>query len=170
MDWGSVPQWITAGVAVFAVVVATAGVLLQRDIARKRAAVDMFFRTETDRFLVEAYDAFEHSIRQMKSTSSVEEFCSNPQYDQPYLMIRRYLAIHELIAVAIKSNIFDEGICFAYWGDVIERHFKSALPIIEYIRKQPGHLTGFFEFDRLSRRWIAKRKARLTCSPTCPRS
>jgi anti-sigma-K factor RskA len=51
IDWGSVPQWITAVVAVSAVFVAAIGIAVQRNVARKRAAIDFFIKTEMDKQL-----------------------------------------------------------------------------------------------------------------------
>ncbi len=54
IDWGTVPQWITAvgvGIAIW-------GIWSQRSIARKRAAIDVFIKTEMDEKMTEAYDKF----------------------------------------------------------------------------------------------------------------
>ena len=155
----------TATVALTAVVVATIGIAVQRIIARKRAAVDIFLKTEMDKHLVEAWDALELAVVELRAASSVESFCSESRYKEHYLNMRRYLSIHELIAVGIKNRMFDEGICFDFWGDAIERHFKSTCDVIEYIRRQPHHLTPFLEFERLSLRWIARR-AKLQAATT----
>jgi hypothetical protein len=65
-DWGNVPQWITAGVAVSAVTVAAVGIAIQRSVARKRAAIDFFLKTEGDKQLLDAYDNFWSGIETMK--------------------------------------------------------------------------------------------------------
>ena len=46
--WGTVPQWLTAGIALGAAIIAVISIRTQRDLARKRAAVDIFFKTEMD--------------------------------------------------------------------------------------------------------------------------
>src|SRR5690349_21093001 len=74
--WGSVPQWITALVAALALIVATTGVLVQWFVARKRAAIDFFLKTEADVHMIAAYDKFWAGIRQMR-TMEVNTFCTS---------------------------------------------------------------------------------------------
>ena len=85
-------------------------------MARKRAAVDIFLKTEMDKHLVEAWDEFERATEALKSAPSVEEFCEAVAYSNNYLAIRRYLNIHELIAVGIKNKMFDDRTCFDFWA------------------------------------------------------
>jgi hypothetical protein len=66
-DVGSLPQWITAIVALFALFVAGTGIWFQRHIARQRAAIDFFIKTEMDRHLLDAYDDFWKGIDRMNT-------------------------------------------------------------------------------------------------------
>jgi hypothetical protein len=99
-DWGTVPQWITAIVAVFAVVVAATGIGIQWWLARKRAAIDFFLKTEADKHLLDAYDEFHAGIEQM-NTMDIDVFCTSKdeRIRKHYFAVRRYLNIHELVAV-----------------------------------------------------------------------
>jgi hypothetical protein len=55
MDWGTLPQWLTAGVAFAALVVALKSIQAQREIARKRAAIDFFAKTEMDKHTLDQH-------------------------------------------------------------------------------------------------------------------
>jgi hypothetical protein len=55
LDWGNVPQWITAVIAVCAAAVAAIGITVQWRLARRRAAIDFFLKTEADKHLVDRW-------------------------------------------------------------------------------------------------------------------
>src|SRR5476651_2056709 len=65
----------TTVVAFSAVVVAAIGIAVQWRMARKRAAIDFFLKTDMDQHLVEAYNQFWDAIKVMQATPTVEEFC-----------------------------------------------------------------------------------------------
>jgi hypothetical protein len=62
MDWGTAPQWVTAVIAATAGYFAYNSIQSQRTIARKRAAFDIFLKTETDEKMLTAYDNFHKGI------------------------------------------------------------------------------------------------------------
>ncbi|MET4180680.1 hypothetical protein ABIB94_002780 [Bradyrhizobium sp. JR7.2] len=118
LDFGSVPQWVTAPIAATAGYFAFQSIRSQRSIARRRAAFDLFLKTETDEKMLTAYDHFHNGIEAMKLASSVEIFCADPneQMRKHYLSIRKYLNVHELVAVGIREEVLDPEVCYSYWG------------------------------------------------------
>jgi hypothetical protein len=162
LEWGSSPQWITAGVALSALFVAAAGIWFQRHVARQRAAIDFFIKTEMDKHLLDSYDAFWSGIDKMNSMS-VSDFYGSKQKEvrKHYFNVRKYLNVHELVAVGIKREILDDGICFDFWCDVLLRGVDAARPIIEYVRTQPGHDATYDELLVLHARWKAMAKRQL---------
>ena len=119
VDWGNVPQWITAIVAVSAAGVAAVGITIQWRLARRRAAIDFFLKTEADKHLVDAYDEFWAGIRHMR-TIAIQDFCTSEKEDvrKHYFAVRKYLNVHELIAVGIKNGMFDDRTCYDFWSRV----------------------------------------------------
>jgi hypothetical protein len=55
---GRIAPVLTAVVATVAATIAMAALLVQRDIAKRRAAIDFFLKTEMDNNIVEAYEKF----------------------------------------------------------------------------------------------------------------
>jgi hypothetical protein len=153
-DWGSVPQWITAIVAVVALAVAAGSIWWQRQVARQRAALDFFIKTEMDAHLVDAYDKFWQGIDQMK-TMTVSDFYSSKDKGirKHYFSVRKYLNVHELVAVGIKRRILNHDICFDYWCDVLLRGVDAARPLIVHVRTQPGHKATYDELLVLYDKW-----------------
>jgi hypothetical protein len=155
-DWGSVPQWITAIVAVVAVTVAAIGIAVQWWLARKRAAIDFFLKTEADKHLLDAYDEFHTGVRQMK-TMNIQLFCTSDTeaIRKHYFAIRRYLNIHELIAVGIKNGMFHDRTCFDFWAGILFRGVEEARPVIDHVRGRPGREATYSELETLYTRWKA---------------
>jgi hypothetical protein len=152
-DWGSVPQWLTA---IAAAIIAGVTIYTQRDIARKRAAVDVFIKTEMDEKMIEAYERFNTGIAAMSTTGNIEEFCKseNPHY----LAIRKYLNVHELIAVGIKHEVLDKDVCYHYWCDTLTNGYRNAKPLIEYLLSRPENKYTYSDLRRLNFDWLKRMK------------
>jgi len=155
--WGSVPQWITAMVAAFALLVAAIGIFVQWKIARRRAAIDFFIKTEMDKHLLDSYDQFWLGIDRMKEMN-VADFYSSKETEvrTHYFSVRKYLNVHELIAVGIKNEMLDDKICFDFWCDVLLRGVDAARPLVDFVRQQRGHQSTYDELITLYNRWKAK--------------
>jgi len=153
-DWGSVPQWITAIVAVIAVAVAGTGIAVQWWLARKRAAIDFFLKTEADKYLLDAYDEFYKGITKMKSLP-INEFCTsqNEEVRACYFAVRKYLNIHELIAVGIKNGMFHNRTCYDFWSGVLFRQVEVARPVLDHVHSRPGREATYIELERLYKSW-----------------
>ena len=159
LDWGSVPQWITAIVALSALIVAGTGIWFQRHVARQRAAIDFFIKTEMDRNLVDAYDDFWRGIDRMNAMA-VSDFYASKDDDirKHYFSVRKYLNVHELVAVGIKRKILDDKICFDFWCDVLVRGVRAAGPLIDHVRTRPDHGATYDELLVLHLKWKTKAK------------
>lgn len=71
--------------------------------------------------------------------TSIEGFCISLEYKMEYFAIRRYLNIHDLIAVGIKNGMFDNQTCFDFWSDVLIKSVEASRPLIDFLRlKQSG--------------------------------
>jgi len=150
---GTIPQWITAGIAFFALIAAYKSIENQREIARKRAAMDFFTRTETDKHTLDQYKAFKEACETLKqhleSKQSLDDFSKSDQYFQ----IRDYLNVHELMAVGINRDVFDDFVCEDFWSGELYRACRDAGPLIEWIQKQPGEAKTYIEFVEVNKRW-----------------
>jgi hypothetical protein len=62
---------VTATVAVLAFVSAAYGIWSQRSIARKRAALDLFLKTELDKAMVDAYDKYMQGVKVLKNDTDM---------------------------------------------------------------------------------------------------
>jgi hypothetical protein len=157
-DWGSVPQWVTGGVAIVAVGAAIWSVISQREIARKRAAMDFFVKTEMDRDTLVAHKRFTDATKKLKEGGSKKEDFEEFAKTSDYANIRDYLNLHELMAVGLFQKVFDDDVCYFFWSGELKRAYGSTQALIAYIQELPGEAGTYIELVKVAKRW-AKKKA-----------
>lgn len=151
-DAAEIAPMVTAGVALSAALVACVSIYAQRDIARRRASIDFFLKTEMDERALGYYREFKAISREEFQTwANDPNFAEQPRYHD----VRAFLNICELIAVGIHEKAFSERVSYAYWGDVLPQTLESARPLIARIRATPGEGTRhtYSDLERLCRNW-----------------
>jgi hypothetical protein len=148
---------VTAVIALLAALIAVVSILNQRSIARRRAAIDFFLKTQMDATGIELYNDFRRIAPGIAALTSMESFVATPEHSR----VRSFLNVCELISVAINENVFSERVSYAYWGDVLPWSFQAAEPLIQYVRQRPGEGTPatYRDLERVARLW-AERNAR----------
>jgi Domain of unknown function (DUF4760) len=147
-------QISTAFVATGALIVATWSLLTQKAVARRRAAIDFFLKTEMDEKILSAYNVYVQSKAKISSYPDIKEFCQTEHYDH----VRAYLNILELMAVGVHNNTFDERICYVYWCDFIKGAATDCRPLLEYLRKLPSGNFSYDDLVRLDKRWATAKR------------
>lgn len=166
--WPSLETWETLGrlapiatafIALTAVGVAYRALRVQRDVARKRAALDVFFKTEMDSAIVTAFHDYEKAIDGFDPAKlTIKAFAETPEYRS----IRSYLNIHELIAVGIHNGILDDELCFEYWGDEILNAWRDCALIISHAREyKRGSILTYVDLERLNEEWEKRQVEKL---------
>jgi hypothetical protein len=156
MDFlGSLPQWVTALIAGGALWVGYQSIQSQREIARKRAATDFFARTEMDENALNAHKKFTAAVEHMQTHrhESLDQFVKSQQYKD----IRSYLNLHELMAVGIAREVFDDNVCYDFWSGELGRAYASTRILIDYVQSRPGEEDTYIELVKVANRW-AKRE------------
>jgi hypothetical protein len=69
-------------VALSALGVATWSVLAQKGVARRRAAIDFFLKTEMDEKLLAAYDNYRAGVDELRKAVDYDDFCKSNHYHQ----------------------------------------------------------------------------------------
>src|ERR1700688_2499297 len=116
----------TVSIAAMAGGVALRAMYVQRDVARRRAAIDFFMKAEMDDKMIDLYDIFKREIRAVVNGAPVQIVLNSPHYGK----IRHFLNICELIAVGVRRKAFSDHVSFHYWGDVLRDSFHDAKPLI----------------------------------------
>jgi hypothetical protein len=97
-------QISTAIMATAALVIATWSLLAQKAVARRRAAIDFFLKTEMDEKMLAAYNIYVASKAKI-SGMEIKEFCRTEHYDH----VRAYLNILELMSVGVHATHSTSG-------------------------------------------------------------
>lgn len=121
----------TAAIALGAACIAWSAIKSQKDIARRRAAIDFFSKTETDEKLIMLYDTFKSEIKMVTQGAPISSIVNSQHYKD----LRAFLNLCELIAVGIRRKAFSDDVSFHYWADVLRDSFRDAKPLIDYVRK-----------------------------------
>lgn len=144
----------TVFIATAALAVATWSLMTQKAVARRRAAIDFFLKTEMDEKMLAAYNIYVASKAQIAQYSDLKAFCATKEYDH----VRAYLNVLELMAVGVHNNTFDERIWYAYWGDFIRGAVHDCQPLLDHLRSLPSGNFSYGDIVRLERRWSAARR------------
>jgi hypothetical protein len=123
----------------------------------------MFLKTETDEKMLTAFDKFHGGIQAMRKASSVEAFCTSEDKEarEHYFCIRKYLNIHELIAVGLRQEVLDADVVYFYWGDTLANHYSDAKPVLDFLAKREKNKYTYADLHELKAKWVA-RKAKAT--------
>jgi hypothetical protein len=142
-------QTATAFIATAALAVATWSLLAQKAVARRRAAIDFFLKTEMDEKMLVAYNTYVESKAKIAGYTDIRDFCGTNHYDH----VRAYLNVLELMAVGVHSRTFDQRICYSYWCDFIKGAVKECRPLLDHLRKLPTGTFSYGDLVSLEKRW-----------------
>jgi hypothetical protein len=140
----------TALIAFFAALIALGAIWAQMYLARRRASIDFFLKTEIDKVAIDLYDKFKEEAPKITSVPDPSD-ATRRHYDD----VRSFLNICELIAVGVNKGAFSESVSFDYWGDVIPRSYRTAERLINDIRNNPeeGSQHTCADLEKLAKRW-----------------
>jgi hypothetical protein len=141
----------TAAIALCAAIIALWAMRVQRDVARRRAAIDFFFKTEMDATAIDLYENFKRiDVVLVRSTPMPQKLDL-----QGYRDARRFLNICELIAVGVNHGAFSEQVSLAYWGDVLPASYNRMCALITDIRSadDEGGAETYRDLEKLCERW-----------------
>jgi len=132
-------------------------ILTQTRVARRRAAIDFFLKTDLDEKMLEAHKDFEKALKQLKvhlaDGGAVKGFAETNE--DTYRQIWKYLNVHELVAVGIRRKVFDGRVCYNFWGDALVRHARETEAVIAY-EIETGTPSAYLELRLLNAKWARR--------------
>ncbi|MBR0989999.1 DUF4760 domain-containing protein [Bradyrhizobium japonicum] len=147
---------ITPLVAIIASSIAFYSIHVTRTIARRRATIDFFLKTEADSSIVKLFQSFDGHVeavsKQIDDGKTLKEIVKSDEYKT----VHACLNIHELIAVGIDNKVFDEKVAYHYWSSALVGHCKDASKIIDFSRIDPDDLSAYIAMLDLNKRWKKK--------------
>ena len=142
----------TASIALCALIVAWISINTQKAVARKRAAIDVFFKTEMDKEMLAAYGGYTAGLKKLKEATSIKEFSDTPDYQS----IRAYLDVNELISVGINRKVFDERVCYGFWRTILTTACRDTAKVIDHARNQPNGERTYDQLLLVNARWSGR--------------
>jgi len=146
----------TAFIALCALITAIVAIRTQTRVARRRAAIDFFLKTDLDHNMLEAHRDYVAAVKKLKLHLAAGETVKSFEeaHDPIYRSILKYLNIHELVAVGIKNRVFDDDVCYGFWADVLVQHANETKAVIDYEIESDGTPSAaFMELRNLSVEW-----------------
>jgi Domain of unknown function (DUF4760) len=126
-------------------------------LARRRASIDFFLKTEMDKTVIDLYNKF-------KANAPLIAFVPNPSHltRSDYNYTRAFLNICELIAVGVNKGAFSKSVSAAYWGDVIPDAYQTSKQLINSIRTTPGEGSSYtyVNLEKLAKKWAKRTRLR----------
>jgi len=80
---------VTAVIALLAALIAVVSILNQRSIARRRAAIDFFLKTQMDATGIELYNDFRRIAPGLAAIASMESFVATPEHSRVRSFLKR---------------------------------------------------------------------------------
>lgn len=155
MSWDEVAKLApiaTASIALCALLAAGISISTQKAVARKRAAIDMFLKTEMDKEMLAAYAGYTAALRKLKEAISMENFSGTPEYQS----IRTYLDVNELMSIGINQKVFDQRVCYGFWCTILTTACRDAAKVIDHARNQPNGEQTYDHLLLVNARWTGR--------------
>src|SRR5262245_33465932 len=131
-DWGTVPAWATVFVAIVAGIIALCSIRTQRDIAKRRASLDLLMKPVTDPAFNKVTDQYLTTIgKAVKAGTPVRNLLRSAEDSR---VVAQYLNALDLIAVGVRTDVLNEQVCFDFWCDEVVRAYTETKDLIEALR------------------------------------
>lgn len=157
-SWWLTPLILTIS-ATTAAFLSVQAIRANRDIARKRASLDLIVQAEATEYYQTLRRAF-HSIRNDEAGFEQIFAPTNPEILKQRQAVLSYLNHYELIAMGVFDGILDESVYRNYMRSIVVRDWYAAEPFIRHIRAPTpdsgatvSSAAAFSNFEKLAMKW-----------------
>jgi Domain of unknown function (DUF4760) len=130
--------------ALVAATIALRSLRAQKDIARKRAALDLLMKLATENSLIELRKKAVTALDAYHNKDSMEVFEKTDDND----VLRAFLELLELLAVGINTKVIDEVVCFDCLSDMLVGAVEATKG---FLAEQPAYVCS--ELKSVNARW-----------------
>jgi len=141
--------------ALVAILLAVYANRTQRQIARRRATLDILFDLETDREYLECSDVF----KDVRDSYGLEVLLNDGSHlaAKSQTQVDKYLNLNELIALGVFQNILDEEMVHKWMRGPLISDWKAAEKYIKAAREEFDNPKIYRPFQVLAEAWEAGR-------------
>lgn len=134
-------------IALVAGLIAVSAISAQHKIARRRAALDFFMKTDLDFAVDKLYRSFRDTTDKIERGECITQ--------EEYKDLKHYLNILDLCACGIRYGALSEKVTKEYWGDWLPYAFGRAKTVINYMRvtSSEGVSATYAELEKQARKW-----------------
>ena len=145
--------WIQTGAICLSAIAALFLVLYSKNIACRRATLDLIMAEETDPSHRETRLAF-IKLRQKGELVkwAMAEHVGSPETSH----IRQVLNRYELVAIGIKNKTVDENLYKAWCRSTLVKDWTACKSFVTELRSTTHIMTVFCECENLARKWATK--------------
>lgn len=160
---------VTATIASIAGIVAVVSIVVTKQIARRRAAIDFFLKTEADKSIVDIFQRFDESLGVVNGHIDAGTKLAEITKTKEYKDIHTCLNIHELLAIGVSNGVFDKTVAYHYWSAALVSHKKKAEKLINFSRENPEDYSAYIGMIGLSQEWQKKLEKWASKQPPVPK-
>jgi hypothetical protein len=152
----------TALIALLAALIAYRAMWWNRHIARLKATLDLIEGSESKEYYQQRYAAYRTFRR---GDDAVRRQIADPSqnaHDDVRSKCQDFLNHYELVAIACKRGLIDEGFYRSWMGPTFVRDWNEAAILVQAARRpdgpgDAGNPDAYVEFEHLARSWGGKR-------------
>ena len=145
--------------ATIAAIISVKSIQANKEVARKRATLDLIERSESTEHYQSLYAAFSQVRKDPAGLMQLADI-TNPNLLEQRQKVLNYLNHYELIAIGIKMGILDETVYKAFMRSTVVRDWEAAREFVTHIRT-PSEDSGsevsanaaFSAFEALAQKW-----------------
>ncbi len=147
-------QWLSSLAILFSAAVggciAWLAVNTNREMARKRATLDVILKSESDEYFERIYAVF---LSEKKRSSGLEALLQSESDSErkAKMEVDNLLNHYELIAISIHQNILDGDFYKEWMRSTYIRHYKESAAYIAGTRE--NHPKAYICFQKLAEKW-----------------
>lgn len=148
----------TAGAAVTGAFLAYAAIWWNRRMARLKATLDLIEGAESKEYYQARYASYrEYRRADAAGRERIADPAERPQ-DELRARCQDFLNHYELVAIASRKGLIDEGFYRDWMGPTFVRDWNEAGALVRRARRpdgpgDAGNPAAYAEFERLARRW-----------------
>jgi Domain of unknown function (DUF4760) len=152
LDYAAKTSQILAPILVLlSVYLASKAIENQKQLQKKKSAIDFFLKTQTDGRMLDLRREFVKAIDKMNKSSSIQYFHEN--HRDEFDKIVEQLNQNELIATAIAESVMDDNFSKRYWHGTLKRDVERSLPLVNFLREKDKRPKIFEDAEALVSRW-----------------
>jgi Domain of unknown function (DUF4760) len=159
MNWDCIRWWAeevakiapigTMLIALTATIIARLAICAQRDIARKRAAIDFVLKLIADHMIIALRTDLSERVERLKVAENWHQDGLSDDFHRVVTVVNMF----EAMAAGVNTKVLDEEVCYRILGPETVDIFGGADVLLQRLVKSPYSPTAVVELRKLVKKW-----------------